>query len=396
MRRFRHGAILLLSFFAALLLLFPGFAVSADKEPYKIGVNLELTGPWANVTKSLRMAMDMELERINAGGGVDGHPIQFIYEDNGFDVSKASVNMLKFVRDPDVLAVVGPFEDNFQLTTRAIAEREGLTNIIVCPSNPKVRSLKQKWSFNIAHNDIVVSEKLVDLCLLRGYKKVLVFAGAWPLAQSLAINFKNIGEQKGLDIIISEQTHKPTDIDMSPQLIKIKPVLEKESIEAMYLATGGPPGPIICKNMKTLGVEIPILGTHAFGFGFILHIGGAAMEGVEFPTGKPVVPYQLDENDPARQSIVEFDKRMKAKYGMGADQVSGHGYDIVWLIHDALKRCGDKVNRANFRAAFEDTKDFKGCTGIFNYSPTDHEGLDKDDMVLVRIEGGRFVRIMEK
>ena len=223
MRRFRHGAVLWLSFFAGLLLLFPGVAVSADKKSYKIGVNLELTGPWANVTKSLKMAMDMELERVNEAGGVDGHPIQFVYEDNGFDVSKASVNMLKFVRDPDVIAVVGPFEDNFQLTTRAIAEREGLTNIIVCPSNPKVRSLKQKWSFNIAHNDIVVSEKLVDLCLLRGYKKVLVFAGAWPLAQSLAINFKNIGEQKGLDVVISEQTHKPTDIDMSPQLIKIKP-----------------------------------------------------------------------------------------------------------------------------------------------------------------------------
>jgi branched-chain amino acid transport system substrate-binding protein len=377
------------------MFLLPGMAVSADKKPYKIGANLELTGPWANVTNTLKMAMDMEVERINAKGGVDGHPIELVYEDNGFDVSKVSVNMLKFVRDKDFLAAVGPFEDNFQATSRAIAEREGLTNIIVCPSNPKVRSLKQKWSFNIAHNDIVVSEKLVDLCLLRGHKKVLVFAGAWPLAQSLAKNFKSIGEEKGIKVIISEQTHKPTDIDMSPQLIKIKPVLEKESVNAIYLATGGPPGPIICKNMKTLGLELPVLGTHAFGFGFILHIGGAAMEGVEFPTGKPVVPYQLDKDDPARQSIVEFHERMKAKYGVGADQVSGHGYDIVWLIYDALKRCGGKVNRANFRTAFENTKDFKGCTGIFNYSPTDHEGLDKDDMVLVRIEGGKFVRIVQ-
>ena len=47
-----------------------------------------------------------------------------------------------------------------------------------------------------------------------------------------------------------------------------------------------------------LGMKLPVLGTHAFGFGFILHIGGEAMEGVEFPTGKPVVPSQLDENDP--------------------------------------------------------------------------------------------------
>ena len=38
----------------------------SEKPPYKIGVNLELTGPWAEVAKTLRMAMVMEAEQINA------------------------------------------------------------------------------------------------------------------------------------------------------------------------------------------------------------------------------------------------------------------------------------------------------------------------------------------
>jgi len=379
-----------------LIMIFMGLAASADaagNTPYKIGANFEFTGPWAEVTKTLKMAMVMEVEKINAMGGVDGHPLELIFEDNGFDLGRAAANMTKFTRDKEIVAIVGPFEDNLQAATRAIAEREKITNIIICPSNPMVRALKQKWAFNIAQSDIIVSQKLVDLCLARNYKKVLVFPAVIPLAQSLADYFKRFGEEKGIKVIISKETHKPTDIDMTPQLVKLKPIIEQEKVDAFYACTAGPPGPIVSKNLRTLGVKIPILGTHAFGFGFIIALGGEAMEGVEFGAGKPVVPDQLDENDPVRPIIVDFDKRMKARYGVGADQIAGHAHDAIWLIHDALKRCQGNVTRAKFRDALENTKGFKSCHGIYNYSPADHDGLSKKDMVFIRIEGGKFKRM---
>ena len=369
----------------------PGYV--AEKSPYKIGVNLEFTGPWAEVTKTLKNAMILEVERINKVGGVDGHPIEPIFEDNGFDLGRAAANMTKFTRDKEIIAVVGPFEDNLQATTRAIAEREKITNIIICPSNPMVRSLKQKWAFNIAQSDIIVSQKLVDLSLARKYKKVLVFHGAWPLAKSLAEYYKRFGEEKGMKVIISQETHKPTDIDMTPQIIKLKPIIEKEKVDAFYACTGGPPGPIICKNLRTQGIKIPILGTHAFGFGFIIALGGEVMEGVEFPAGKPVVFDQLDENDPVRPVILDFNKRFMERYGVGIDQIAGHGHDAISLIYDALKRCQGKVTRATFRDALENTKGLKSCHGIYNYSPDYHDGLSKKDMVFIRIEGGKFKRI---
>ena len=259
----------------------------AEKSPYRIGVNLELTGPWGEVTKIVKMAMDMEVERMNGMGGIEGHPLGLVYEDNGFDLARAAANMTKFTRDKNIQVVIGPFEDNLQATTRAIAEREKITNIIICPSNPMVRGLKQKWAFNIAQSDIIVSQKLVDLSLARKYKKVMVFHGAWPLAQSLAEYYKRFGEEKGMKVIIAKETHKPTDIDMTPQLIKLKPIIEQEKVDALYASTGGPPGPIICKNMRALGMKIPIIGTHAFGFGFIIALGGEAREGWNLVRGNP-------------------------------------------------------------------------------------------------------------
>jgi branched-chain amino acid transport system substrate-binding protein len=382
----------LLSFLVLILMAWISSAYGAEK-PYKIGVNLEFTGPWAEVTKTMKNAMVLEVERINKMGGIDGHPLELIFEDNGFDIGRAAANMTKFTKDQNIIAVVGPFEDNLQATTRAIAEREKITNIIICPSNPMVRGLKQKWAFNIAQSDIIVSQKLVDLSLARKYKKVLVFPAAIPLAKSLAEYYKRFGEEKGMKIIISQETHKPTDIDMTPQLIKLKPIIEQEKVDAFYASTAGPPGPIICKNLRTLGVKTPILGTHAFGFGFIIALGGQAMEGVEFGAGKPVVSDQLDENDPVRSVILDFGKRFRERYGVDIDQIAGHAHDTISLIYDALKRCQGKITRAAFRDALENTKGLKNCHGIYNYSPTDHDGLSKKDMVFVRIEGGKFKRM---
>jgi branched-chain amino acid transport system substrate-binding protein len=383
----------LISILTLIIIAWGSPAYLAEKSPYKIGVNLELTGPWAEVTKTVKNAIVLEVEKINATGGVDGHPLQLIFEDNGFDLNRAAANMTRFAKDKDIVAIIGPFEDNLQATTRAIAEREKVINIIICPSNPMVRALKQKWAFNIAQSDIIVSQKLVDLCLARKYKKVLVFPAAHPLAQSLAEYFKSFGEEKGINVIVSQETHKPTDIDVTPQLIKLKPIIEKEKIDAFYACTAGPPGPIVCKNLRALGIKTPILGTHAFGFGFIIALGGEAMEGVEFPAAKPVVFDQLDENDPVRSINLDFDKRMRDRYGVGIDQLAGYGHDTVSLIFDALKRCQGKVTRAVFRDALENTKGLKNCHGIYNYSPTDHDGLSKKDMVFVRIEGGKFKQV---
>ncbi|MCX8118797.1 MAG: ABC transporter substrate-binding protein [Desulfobacterota bacterium] len=378
----------------ALILVFSAAPAFAEKKsPYKIGVNLELTGPWAEVTKTLKNAMVLEVERINKAGGIQGRPLELLFEDNGFDVGRAAANMTKFTKEKEVLLVVGPFEDNLQATTRAIAEREKITNIIICPSNPMVRDLKQQWAFNIAQSDIIVSQKLVDLVLARKYKKVLVFHGAWPLAQSLAEYFKRFGEEKGVKVIISPETHKPTDIDMTPQLTKIKPVMEKEKVDAFYACTGGPTGPIIVKNLRALGIKTPVLGTHAFGFGFIIGLGGEAMEGVEFPSAKPVVFDQLDENDPVKPVNIDFDKRWRERYGTPPDQIAAYGHDTIGLIEEAMKRIKGKVTRASFREAFENTKGFKGTHGIYNFSPTEHDGLSKKDLVFVRIEGGKFKRI---
>ena len=66
----------------------------AAKAPYKIGVNLALTGPISGLMTYIKNGLVLEQDRVNAQGGIDGHPLELIFEDNGLDITKTIQNYL--------------------------------------------------------------------------------------------------------------------------------------------------------------------------------------------------------------------------------------------------------------------------------------------------------------
>lgn len=43
------------------------------------------------------------------------------------------------------------------------------------------------------------------------------------------------------------------------------------------------------------------------------------------------------------------------------------------------------------RDALEQTKGYVGVSGVYNMSPTDHNGLGEDSMVMIQVKDGKFV-----
>ena len=64
------------------------------------------------------------------------------------------------------------------------------------------------------------------------------------------------------------------------------------------------------------------------------------------------------------------------------------GIDATNLVVEALKKVGD--DRAAIRDAIENTRNWMGLNGFYNMSPTDHNGLSLKDMILMKVENGRF------
>jgi branched-chain amino acid transport system substrate-binding protein len=73
------------------------------------------------------------------------------------------------------------------------------------------------------------------------------------------------------------------------------------------------------------------------------------------------------------------------------DHFGGHAWDAVMLLKDALERGGDSPEA--IRKELENTRNFKGIGGIFNFSPYDHAGLTKDAFVLVTIKNKNWMLV---
>ncbi len=62
-----------------------------------------------------------------------------------------------------------------------------------------------------------------------------------------------------------------------------------------------------------------------------------------------------------------------AKYNKSVSSFGGHAWDALSLVVNALKAVG--CDKAGIRDYIENTKNFVGQHGIFNFSHEDHNGL---------------------
>ncbi len=81
--------------------------VDAQKEPYRIGVILTAGGRYAALGGPQRDGAFLAAEEINKRGGVSGHKLDLIFEDDGGDPSVATRLAKKLIGEDKVSAIFG-------------------------------------------------------------------------------------------------------------------------------------------------------------------------------------------------------------------------------------------------------------------------------------------------
>lgn len=73
---------------------------------YVLGLSGALTGPNASVYAPVVEAIKLYTDSLNAKGGVNGHSVQLLIEDNGGQPSKAAADAKKFLSQDNVIMVI--------------------------------------------------------------------------------------------------------------------------------------------------------------------------------------------------------------------------------------------------------------------------------------------------
>jgi branched-chain amino acid transport system substrate-binding protein len=169
---------------------------------------------------------------------------------------------------------------------------------------------------------------------------------------------------------------------MTVQLTKIR-----QSEAQAIICWGTNPGPAkVARNVKQLGIKIPLYMSHGVSSKKFIELAGEGAEGIILPSGRVIVVDQLPKSDPQKKVLMNYVNKYKEHYKVEGDHFGGHAYDAVMLLKSAMEKGG--FTPAAIRDQLEKTKKFAGIGGTFSYSPQDHAGLNSDAFVLVKVEKG--------
>jgi branched-chain amino acid transport system substrate-binding protein len=355
------------------------------KEPYRIGAVLSLTGTYAGLGEPEKNTIEMEVERINADGGVNGHPIEVIIEDDATDADTAVAATTKLIDREGVLAIIGATGTGATMAMRQEINRAQIPQVSIAGGtvitgdfDPLV--FQTPWS-----NSLVIPFEY-EYLKAQGITKVGLIADSGGFGADGMAVAKDRATAAGMTVV-AEESFNPGDADMSGQLTKIKGT----DAQAVLMVTAGKEAAIVAKNMMDLGMTIPLFGTHGNARTEFIEGAGEAAEGFKFAAGKILIPETYGEDTENYQVATDFIERYTEKFGKAPDTFAGHAYDGLHLVVNAMKTLDEGFTSAELRDAIESTSGFVGIGGAFTFSATDHNGLTSDDIVMYEVKDGKWV-----
>jgi branched-chain amino acid transport system substrate-binding protein len=364
------------------LLLTAGAALAA--EPLRIGALFAVTGPAAFLGEPEKNTLEMLVREVNAKGGIKGMPVEVVIYDTTGDATKAVQLATKLIKNDKVVAIIGPSTTGESMAVKPLTEKEQIP-LISCAAGIKITDPVNPWTFKTPANDQVAGEKIFNYAAKLGQKNIALLTASDGFGASGREQLKALAAQKGLNIV-ADETFGPKDTDMTAQLTKIRGT----NADAI-ICWGTNPGPaVITRNVKQLGIKIPLYMSHGVASKKYIELAGAdAAEGVMLPAGKLAIFDKLKESDPQAKLLREYDQAYRKAYGMEASTFGGYAWDAFQLIAEAVKKVGSTPEQ--IRNGIEQTNKMVGVSGIFTMSPTDHNGLDLSAFEMVRIVAGDWV-----
>ncbi len=346
-------------------------------EPYVLGAMFALTGDASSLGIPQRNTAQMLERMVNDGGGIDGHRVRILIEDTRGDPAEALLAARRLVERDQVLAIVGPSRTG---TTLALVEYMDRVEVplVSCAAGVQIVEPARKWVFKTPQTDRMAVAKLVDHLVTHGISRAGLLSDTTEFGRCGLMEIEVLLADAGIEVVAKDE-YGPADASMVTQLTRIA-ISKPQAV----ICWGTPPGPaIVAREMKQLGMDLPLLCSHGVANETFLTIAGDAANGVVLPAGRLIVAGQTPAEDRQKAALQEYVEPYQAEFGTRADSFGGYAWDALRLVVSALREAG--ADRAGIRDAIEQTTGFPGVTGVFEFSPQDHNGLTKDSFVMVEV-----------
>ncbi|TSE25900.1 Leu/Ile/Val-binding protein [Tepidimonas sediminis] len=353
-----------------------------------VGVTLSTTGPAASLGIPEKNTVALMPKTIA------GEKVNYIVLDDASDTTAAVTNARKLISENKVDVIVGSTTTpNSLAMIDAVAEaRVPMISLAASARIVEPVDDKKRWVFKTPQNDILMAMAIATHMADNGVRNVAFIGFADAYGEGWYQEFAKAAGLKKLNIVANERYNR-TDTSVTGQVLKIIAARP----DAVLIAGSGTPAALPQKTLKERGYAGKIYQTHGVANNDFLRVCGKDCEGTLLPAGPMLVADQLPNDHPVKKSAQAYVKAYEDAYGKGSvTTFGGHAWDAGLLLQaavpEALKKAkpGTAEFRAALRDALENVKNVAGAHGIFNMSPTDHNGLDQRARVMVRVDNGTW------
>jgi branched-chain amino acid transport system substrate-binding protein len=354
-------------------------------DPVRIGTFLAVTGPASFLGDPELRTLQMYVDELNAGGGILGRKLELVHYDTAGQAKEAVTFVKRLIQNDGVDVIVGGSSTGDTMAAIPEVEKAGVPFISLAGGVEIVEPVK-KWVFKTPHTDRMAAIRIFEDMKKRGIGKFALITGDGGFDKSGRKQVLELAPRYGLQVV-ADESYGNKDTDMTTQLTKIR-ATDAQAI--LNFGFGAAPA-IVTRNVRQLGITLPVYQSHGVASKKFIEMAGEAAEGVRLPAAALVVAEQLADTDPQKKVLLDYKTKFEAKHGE-VSTFGGHAYDGLFLAVEAIKRAGG-TDKAKVRDEIERTKGFVGTAGVFNMTPEDHMGLSVDAFKLLEVRKGNWVII---
>ena len=373
----------LFKFVAVVIGIIALFVAPAAAGTIKVGAVLAVTGPASFLGAPEAKTLEMLADEINAKGGIKGNKIELVIKDTGANPEKAVSFTKQLIDEEKVFAIIGPSTSGETMQIKNIVE-EGKTILLSCAAAEVIVNPVAKYVFKTPQMDKDAVLKIFEAMKAMKITKVGVLSSNTGFGKAGKAQIEKLAGEHGIEILVNEVYDKAAT-DLTAEVTKLK----AGNVQALINWSIEPAQSIVIKNVRQIGLKIPIFQSHGFGNINYVTAAGAAAEGVLFPAGRLLVAETLSTKNPQQAVLVGYKKQYEAKYKEDVSTFGGHAYDAFMILVKAIETAG--TDKEKVRDAIENMKGLVGTGGVFNFSATDHNGLDINAFEMLTVKDGKFV-----
>ena len=361
-----------------------GLLHAACAQDIRVGVAEALTGPAAQYGLSIRNGFQLAVDEINTTGGVHGHKIELVIEDEQGKKDEAINAFKKLIFQDKVLMLFGPTLSNSAQAADPIAQGAKIVAFGTSNTADGITSIGDYVFRNSVTEADVLPVTIQTAIKHTKIKTVAVLYGNDDVfTKSGYDNFKKALDDLKVPVTTTE-TFAKGDVDFKAQLTKIKASNPDAIVLSALLAEGAP----IMVQARQLGIRLPFIGGNGMNSAKIFDLAKGASDGLWVGS-----PWSIENRSKENNSfIIAFSQ----KYKSTPDQFAAQAYDAMHIAAAALGKVQLSGDLGKDRTAVRDALpavQWNGATGSFSFRRASDKsgkpaGYDAQQLPIVSVTQG--------